>query len=341
MGQIYSGAKEVVSWLGCNDDISKFLRKASRQERFPKGFSAFCYSQYWDRAWITQEIVLARRVKFMAKDSSLDGVLLPFTNEQICQLRIENLHPQTVHQLRGRSLIYLLDKFRLKKSGNLRDRIFSLLALCGDGSSLGVDYDVKLPALAQHVLRACRASYCLCSVATVGNVLGISSHISGSENHNENPPSPFALIKLPDEPFRPDQKLFYSRPCRDARCDGTDWSHLYFVDKQTVEQTVFSVTVDLQYFCSTYRGLVILFLNAELEVIEFRDKLDYSTDSHRISTDFGQELLIIRIPFNLLLQVARLHQISDRCCGCVASLGTSTAVDSSGFLEMSVLDTAA
>lgn len=343
MGQIYMGAKEVISWLGCNDDIAEFLQKASMQEHFSKGFGSFCHSQYWDRAWITQEIVLARRVKFMANKSTLDGTLVPLTDKQICELRISNLHPQTVHNLRGRSLIYLLDKFRQKKSGNLRDRVFSLLALCGDGSSLKVDYDTTLPTLAQSVLRTCKQSFCLCSVGIVGNALGLP--LSMDEGNNSDLAAiPFAQIKIPDQPLIPDQELYYTRPCRQPRCDGTDHSHIFNVNEPTAKQTIFAVTVDIRYLCNTYRGLVTFFVNADLSVIAFRYNsyyMDRMFDSHHVSTDFGQEQCTIRISFTLLLRIARLNQFADRCCTRIASLGTATQEDSSVLLDFGVLDAGA
>lgn len=327
MGQIYSGAREVIAWLGSDDTIASFLRSASIQKHSLVGFSAFCNSPYWDRAWITQEIALAPRVRFMAKSATLDGNSIPLSNKHICQLRIENLHAQTAHQLRGRSLIYLLDRFRLKKAGNIRDRIFSLLALCGDGSDLEVDYNKSLPELARDILKACKRSLCFCSVTVIGKALDLP-HTEQSFFDDEETETPFARIRLPSICPGPDAEFIYGVPCDMPGCDGTDWSHVWNVDNRTAARTRFSVQASLECICSTFRGEVTFLIDADLRVIDSRSK-HYErsgwwapTDSHQMRTELHQNLREIRIPSHLLLRAVSWFQFGDRCCRRVADEGT-------------------
>jgi hypothetical protein len=53
--------------------------------------------------------------------------------------------------------------FKHKKCAENRDHIFSLLALCGDGASVKVNYDSSAGDQARCVLQDCKQSLCLCS----------------------------------------------------------------------------------------------------------------------------------------------------------------------------------
>ena len=87
--------------------------------------SHFDNLEYWNRAWITQEIALARQLTLVASGTELNSELLP-NSKNLTELA----------GLRGRSLVYLLDKFKGKECVIPRDRVFSLLAVCGEGSDL-------------------------------------------------------------------------------------------------------------------------------------------------------------------------------------------------------------
>ncbi|KAH7384372.1 heterokaryon incompatibility protein-domain-containing protein [Phaeosphaeria sp. MPI-PUGE-AT-0046c] len=345
MGQIYSGAEEVISWLGRRSKIAEFLSGVTPQRYCKDYIGAFRNSIYWDRAWITQEIVLAHRIKFMAKNSILDGKLLPIDRSKSDKSRPTILHPRSKDRLRGRSLIYLLDTFRYKGCSDNRDLIFSLLSLCGEGSSLRVDYNQTPAALAKDVLKACKQSFCLCSTRIVGDVLHLA-HLREDRADNELSKLPFAKIKIPEQPLSPYHQLYYSRPCREDQCDGTDDSHHYCDDDQTAKEISLAVTLDMQYLCISYNGLVTFFVNAASEVVAFRHyprppDLYYGLrlESHRIVPAFDQQYCTIRLPFYLLLRIARINLLSDRRhCERASIPGVSTGMDSSVQLEMSVLD---
>jgi len=99
---------------------------------------------------------------------------------------------------KGRSLVVLLSQFRHKLCEAHQDKISSLLALCGEGSDLRVDYSASRQELAMQVLYSCKKSFCLCTFAlVVRHVLGLrcgynSVHLSSSQEflttfHNSAP----------------------------------------------------------------------------------------------------------------------------------------------------------
>jgi len=76
MGEIYSWAKEVISCLGDCEKITAYfagLRQESSgnsedvlSETEEERLQACFRCEYWERAWITQELVLAYKPTFMA-----------------------------------------------------------------------------------------------------------------------------------------------------------------------------------------------------------------------------------------------------------------------------------
>jgi hypothetical protein len=167
---------------------------------------------YWGRAWVTQEIVLARHLKVFLKDTVLDfrdfiiaigyptgpskrrgQALLPKDPgpklgvsriEQYLLVKPDLLTPEKPED-GGRAsvwysgLIALLDRFKTWGCAIPRDRIFSLLALCEEGKGITVDYDVREEELAYQVLQNCMSTLCFCSVVLVGEALGVPPRGSG------------------------------------------------------------------------------------------------------------------------------------------------------------------
>ncbi|KAF2803814.1 HET-domain-containing protein, partial [Mytilinidion resinicola] len=60
MGDIYWEATQVLSWLGTNRHTSWFLKTIRENPEVSPNF--FLANEYWKRAWITQEIVKARKI---------------------------------------------------------------------------------------------------------------------------------------------------------------------------------------------------------------------------------------------------------------------------------------
>ncbi|RYO44787.1 hypothetical protein AA0113_g10741 [Alternaria arborescens] len=193
MANIFSNAIKVISWFGDDQVIAHYLSlsfpplKLNRlyfieEDRSKWGSFEwrFLESDYWRRAWITQEVSLARRVTFMAGREQIDrwqppeDVLGFWMNKPESAQNIAASPENNSHQWRGRSLIYLLELFSRKKCQNRFDRIFSLLGLCGEGSDLEVDYGISRHDLAKRVLQACSSSFCLCAVRLLEGVLNLA-----------------------------------------------------------------------------------------------------------------------------------------------------------------------
>lgn len=237
MGSIYSHAQCVYIWLGKLPSIPSVAyllspprpRLVSKKRYRRRICSVGIYQNpYWGRAWVTQEIVLARYLKVLVKGVALDfrdfiiavgyptsptqrrsQALLPKKNgpklgvsriEQYLLVKPDLLTPEAP-EVGGRAnlgysgLIALLDRFKTWGCSIPRDRIFSLLALCEEGRGVTVDYDVHEDELAYQVLRSCTNTLCLCSVMLVGEALGIS--VCGSEEASMVPRcGPFVQINV-------------------------------------------------------------------------------------------------------------------------------------------------
>ena len=181
MGQIFSEAQAVISWLGNGTGphrgIARFL---SQPQSNGRDFYEFISSEYWDRAWITQEVTLAKRVVLMANDKQLDvealldRIDLDQSNGSSYTDRCMVLNRTALLLFKTKSLLHLLYMFRTKECEQPRDRIFSLLALCGEGSDIQVDYSWSSKELTRHILSCCPKSFCWCSVKTLCDVLNRS-----------------------------------------------------------------------------------------------------------------------------------------------------------------------
>jgi len=216
MGHIFSHAVKVISWLGTDELIAQFLRESPHplslfeefgrtpartskrrssndhddnndaglvDDVYPRpGMRHFFESNYWTRAWITQEVSLARFVTFMACDETVDRWQPP--EEKADDATILGNHESIYyenysHQWKGRSLIFLLLIFGNKQCHNRLDRVFALLGLCGEGSDVKVNYDISRADLAKRVLGACSNSFCLCTISLLNRILNLGGPNAG------------------------------------------------------------------------------------------------------------------------------------------------------------------
>lgn len=182
MGSIYSRASRVISWLGSSPDMANVLRNVESyfvrrnwvdERDLDTDVGILFAHEYWTRAWVTQEVILARRHTLMA-----DGCRLPMNHlhpllgpiddsrHLIRLLQLQNVSPR---YFEGRSLIHLLDEFRMQDCAIPHDRVFSLLALCGQGSDLVVDYEASVEQILWRVCYTC--TFCLCSLDIVSRTL--------------------------------------------------------------------------------------------------------------------------------------------------------------------------
>lgn len=161
MGAIYRRAAEVIVWLG-KDDLADLSLSA-----------------YWSRAWITQEIVLARKIKMFAGRTEIDPSSLennfariahrfgrsefhPISKERC----LEDMPYKKVLDGNGerRGILAWLDALPDRKCQERRDKVYSLLAIASDGDAVKVDYASSEEVFMTNVLQATKRSLCLCSL---------------------------------------------------------------------------------------------------------------------------------------------------------------------------------
>jgi hypothetical protein len=181
MGSIYSQARGVISWLGTGPDIVQVLRNVALDyQRYrinayetDTDVGILFAHEYWTRAWVTQEVILAHQHTLMADEvtlpmNHLHPLLGPTDDSRhlIRLLQLQNVLPNHFH---GKSLIFLLEEFRMQECAIPHDRVFSLLALCGEGSDLKVDYEASVEELLWRICYTC--TFCLCSLDIVSRTL--------------------------------------------------------------------------------------------------------------------------------------------------------------------------
>ena len=230
MGHIYSQAQTVIAWMGDDPHVAAFLRgclSSVYTERQPSdqvntehscthiaipcGTCRFCFDvdwtvrqydlikhfcnhAYWKRAWITQELLLGRKVHLLAQRT-----VLPFAKHKPILFRKNSLKlhmwmrmlhhdsytdltrlDHVIKELSGERRFHgVIDNLELygdKFCSDARDVIYSLIAVSVDGAKLRVDYDCSLVQLARDVLRLEQGRLCIWRAHTVIRALII--HIS-------------------------------------------------------------------------------------------------------------------------------------------------------------------
>ncbi|KAL6711776.1 hypothetical protein ACN47E_002819 [Coniothyrium glycines] len=172
MGKIYRQAVGVQIWLGSEGsfvDLQWWMEK--RQSTLPKGhvlalLKTLLFHPYWERAWIAQEVLLAKSIKILHASGEIDWNLLGPLSRSLLDRGHPDAHSfRTSHPMmlwkwqaehtattasqedddEAESLFWKILGRRVKsKCYDPRDRIYSLLALDGRASSFKVDY--KEPA---------------------------------------------------------------------------------------------------------------------------------------------------------------------------------------------------
>jgi hypothetical protein len=234
MGKIYSRAREVLSWLGDSSGTAAYLDRIEQgyinggartrwdfdipgTVEYYQGLELI-QSDYWKRAWITQEVSLARQVTLCAGLAEMTFEVFPYTffNDMPPNRMLEDWAMGERSGLQGRSLIYLIHRFKSKESNERRDCIYSLLALCGEGFDLQVDYNSSETTITRKVLECCKQSFCLCAIKVVAYTLDVKyGHFWSSRTQ---------LLDLGSEPF-----AYITLPV--IRSDPPSWSHWYQLSK--------------------------------------------------------------------------------------------------------------
>jgi hypothetical protein len=226
MGSIFSKATCVHIWLGHASPRFGEVMQALRKEQTAittRDWSVIFSNknaiakhifrnEYFDRAWITQELLLACNaiVRLGADSLGLQEIIVGFENYALnvanTSLSDSPVFPFTnymLEKLANESLVLLLARFREKKCENPYDRIYSLLSLCsGEGRNLTVDYGVSGVELAANVIHACKSSLCLCSAVLVLQTLGASrvDWIERASNFEDKPLIEFSVQAVYQHP---------------------------------------------------------------------------------------------------------------------------------------------
>lgn len=204
MGRIYLAAQKVIAWLGNDLDISALFRRISgplarsrledmsgHRSYWPSHTAAnkqyrkqcendllrdFHSHEYWQRAWITQEVILARDIHFVAQgyalgiglsETSVEAFDLRDREESIALPRLDAFFQGLDY---GPGLLDIVQNFELyrhKKCADVRDMVYSLLDISRDGSKLVVDYARSYVDLARDLLTLDDEGTCLCRVEIV------------------------------------------------------------------------------------------------------------------------------------------------------------------------------
>jgi len=292
MGRIYTYAKEVISWFGEDKDsiAAYFVEQVS-----PSGDAVnhsltdlclkFAWAPYWNRAWITQEVQLARKVTLLAKNVEVDYRLLLSANGNL--LTTDKYNPHWIVRPRPpswlpskRSLICVMSEFGYKRCHDIRDRVYSLLALCDDGSDVQVDYNTSVERLGRHTLECCGRSFCLCSMRIVHDVLHLGQQLSRGPLEDGSS-KPFAYMTLPYYQGGLPSRKCTSKPCQVPKCDGTEWSHISGFVHQASHNDDPSITIYPSRICrSAFHNLTRIEMVAVGESRYRCDKVGFDMEKH-------------------------------------------------------------
>jgi hypothetical protein len=157
----------------------------------------FCNNVYWQRAWITQELLLATNISFCGFGNAVDlrHLRSSFQETMAGVSRAYGYSKfQAVYDILEReeqcTLIENLWRFRRKQCLDRRDLIYSLLSISRISLQFEVDYNIKLPDLALRVLQSLGDEFCLCSAKIVLQTLQVLDEFSNAIER------PFATVRL-------------------------------------------------------------------------------------------------------------------------------------------------
>jgi hypothetical protein len=140
------------------------------------------HNEYWNRAWVVQEIVLAHKVvvslDIQTYTLSDFGRRVHLFNVELRDTPFEQFDIRESQSLRdsirNTSLLSLLRRFRNKHCVIPQDRILSLLSTCHEDDKIEVDYDMHWRDLVARVLKNSRHESCVCVVALVAKSFSTS-----------------------------------------------------------------------------------------------------------------------------------------------------------------------
>lgn len=182
MGKIYESAGWVLMWLGgdCGPP-AELIMSTSSYPQYRKDVLRLQEHEYWSRAWITQEVVLAQHPVVCVESGLYDlkevfkrhGQILDLTRENAFYLLSLHILGLTKLSLRGSTIFQALDIFGTgKHCSKILDRIYSLLALV-PSSKIEVDYNISARQLWQRAVTTFQGPLCFCGIFLVAKALEI------------------------------------------------------------------------------------------------------------------------------------------------------------------------
>lgn len=208
MGEIYRSAKLVVSWLGVCDKTTRMCLEAIRaqkvnsttnhfseaisdQDSFEANFwdhlLKFFQNEYWKRAWVVQEVLLASDGYLLVGDVELDWPSLIRYWQLVTR---PDIAPQTHlhrlsdwnfgHEQRSRQALKkderaplrsLVARYGKQVCSDYHDRVYSYLSLAKERDLITVDYSSSRETLFFNTLRDCGAEKCFCFATCLMNIL--------------------------------------------------------------------------------------------------------------------------------------------------------------------------
>ncbi|KAF2033685.1 HET-domain-containing protein, partial [Setomelanomma holmii] len=172
MGTIYRNAQSVIAWLGKHVTLSRRLHDMKEQwqdgladiDRWQKTMLGFCHNTYWQRAWITQETVLARTLYYLAGAEAIHHDLLwnklkdhsagfpASAARAFIRRRYKAVYDARKGNL-SRTITKNLQLFEGKGCSDPRDRVYSLLSISRNADCITIDYRIPTLQLAKDVFR--------------------------------------------------------------------------------------------------------------------------------------------------------------------------------------------
>lgn len=179
MGIIYTQADHVIVWLGRSQDNSDtafdFMNNLRPSEEISSeidhnfgpdneasdAFALLCHRDYWYRAWIRPEIILARRVELWCGGRNTAWETFARCSDLMAEQLKTSPVPFLVSQQKldrdqkKQPLNELIKKFGSSQATDCRDKIFALLGLASDyggGHSIEADYSLTPADLLQRIL---------------------------------------------------------------------------------------------------------------------------------------------------------------------------------------------
>lgn len=320
MGRIYSNAIRVISWLGIRQDVADYFASVNASVHWAHMAYELMKCDYWERAWITQELALARSITYLASDVAIDGEKLGLENRLLFNSREELVVSSlTAHSLIGKSLVYLLEAFYDKTSSVPRDRIFSLLSLCGEGQEVKADYEIADLDLLGQVLRACKSTFCVCAVTIVERIFGIGARRTAISDPSTSADRPFAHFTLPVS------------MAHENKTEGS----IHFI-RHDIEQTMpptavapFITTAELNChdicFSSHYHATFLL--DSSNQNVTFRCAKGQIKRAHGCTVALCEDAKTCTITLSLewLLEISSLigMALRPRCCNRIKDTGNS------------------